>query len=285
MALKRDCARGNSVSGKHPVNWKFVFRGGGFALLLLVFILIASGFLLRNLLAAPASGPLPPPPIITAPRGQLPSVPVGLKEWARYQGEEYQPAGSGFFFLLDNRTVVVATTAHSVALSRSDHPLERIALGVADEAGFIAEMNTLFGEPGKPRLGRGLTGDFILLRVDHPIDPALVLLPDPRGEPQAGERVALYNGLGDGSGGLSVRMGTVQVMNRYGAWVVMDEIFHPGGMSGSPFLSEHTGKVLGMALAASQREDGTVIGMHPIGSLVEKGKAASTFPEIWEYRP
>lgn len=270
----------HSVSGKPRVNWKFVLRGGAFALLSLILLLIVSGILLRHQLAAPPAGALPARPIIAAPKGKLPGAPVGLMQWARYQGEEYRPVGCGFFFLLDDGTVVAAMAAHSVALDRRDHPLERIALGIAGEAGFIAEMDTLFGVPGKPRLGRGLSGDYLLLKVDQPIDPALVLAPDPRGGPQAGERVVLYSGLGDGAGGISLRMGTVQVVDKHGAWVVMDEIFSPAGMSGSPFLSEHTGRVVGMALAATQREDGLVIGMHPIESLAEKALDAAVFERL-----
>ena len=267
------------------MNWRFVLRGGAFALLILFLVLVVSQLFLRSLLAAPSAGPLPPPPVITAPKGGLPSVSVGLKEWGRYRGEAYQAVGCGFFFRLDDQSVVAATTAHSVVLGSRDHPLEWIAFGAAEEFVFIAEMDTLFGEPGKPRFGRRLTGDFILLRVDQPIDLALVLLPDPRGEPQAGERVALYSGLGDPSGGLNIRMGTVQVVDEFGAWVVMDERFDPGGMSGSPFLSEYTGKVVGMALAATQREDGTVIGIHPIGSLVEKAEGATSFIPIRDCCP
>ena len=45
-------------------------------------------------------------------------------------------------------------------------------------------------------------------------------------------------------------------------------------MSGSPFVSEHTGQVVGMAIAAGTREGRLVIGMHPIRSLIEKAETA-----------
>jgi hypothetical protein len=54
-------------------------------------------------------------------------------------------------------------------------------------------------------------------------------------------------------------------------------------MSGSPIVSFHTGRVVGMALAAGLREGHTVIGMHPIGSLVEKGLEAVDFIPLSEY--
>jgi hypothetical protein len=54
-------------------------------------------------------------------------------------------------------------------------------------------------------------------------------------------------------------------------------------MSGSPFVSEHTGNVVGMAISAGQSEFGLMIGMHPIGSLVNKAEGATVFPLLVEY--
>ena len=63
----------------------------------------------------------------------------------------------------------------------------------------------------------------------------------------------------------------------------MDEAFDPGLMSGSPVVSFHTGRVVGMALAAGLREGHTVIGIHPIGSLVAKGLEAVDLIPLSEY--
>ena len=63
----------------------------------------------------------------------------------------------------------------------------------------------------------------------------------------------------------------------------MDEAFESGMMSGSPVVSFHTGRVVGMALAAGMREGHTIIGMHPIGSLVEKGLEAVDLIPLSEY--
>jgi hypothetical protein len=45
--------------------------------------------------------------------------------------------------------------------------------------------------------------------------------------------------------------GTVQSVDDRAVWVLMDDWFDPGHMSGSPFVSQHTGQVVGMAVAAS----------------------------------
>ena len=121
-------------------------------------------------------------------------------------------------------------------------------------------------------------GDYVLLHAaaDTPIDPALVLQPDPRGRPQSGERVTLYSGLG----GEYVFSGTVQSASLQAVWVVMDGPIEPSGMSGSPFLSQHTGQVVGMAIAMTQRSGRVLLGAHPIGSLVRLAEAATEFPKI-----
>jgi hypothetical protein len=55
----------------------------------------------------------------------------------------------------------------------------------------------------------------------------------------------------------------------------MDGAFNPGLMSGSPLVSQHTGQVVGMAVAASRRINRLLIGIHPIGSLVRLAGSAT----------
>ena len=255
------------------MNWKFVLRG-----LVITTIIYFSQFRVN----IPA-GPIPPAPAILAPEGIVPESQVGLKEWAKYGDTDYVPVGNGFFLSINNVMVIGVTTAHSVSVFDPGHSLTKLAFGMGWEPGFLAEMDTLYGEPGKPRYGRDMTVDFILLRVDIPVDPALALSPDPRGEPQAGERILLYSGLGDDPGVLSVYPGTIQAVDKNGAWAVMDDNFQPGGMSGSPFISSHTGKVVGMAITAATRNGRLYIGMHTVGSLVEKAMGADTFPLIQDF--
>jgi hypothetical protein len=267
------------------MNWKFVLRGLIFAILVLALTATALYVYFSRYVMALPTGPTPLPPTILAPRGHLPETQVGLKEWAKYEGKDYVPVGNGFFLKVRDDAIVGITTAHSVALHKSNHSLTQIAFSIAGQPGFIAEMDTLYGEPGKPRYGRDMTVDFVLLKVDMAVDPVLTLSPDPRGEPLEGEKVVLYSGLGDGSGGMSDYPGTVMAVDRNGAWVVMDEVFSPYGMSGSPFLSEHTGKVVGMAIVTGNSEGRLMIGMHTIGSLVEKIESANDFPLISNYQP
>jgi hypothetical protein len=224
----------------------------------------------------------PPPPTIIAPRGEMPTAKVGLTEWAQFEGSSFEPRGSGFLLRLSNGEVIGVTTAHSVGdLRQPDNTLAQLALGEPDQPAFVIQGDTLYGEPGLPRAGDDLTVDWLLLKVEpaQPIDRSLILTPDPRGGPQPGERVKLYSG----SGARDAFGGVVQSVDVNGIWALMDDAFDAGGMSGSPLLSQHTGQVVGMAVAVDYSRSRVRIGFHPIGSIVEKAEAAVKFPRIHEY--
>ncbi len=200
----------------------------------------------------------------------------GMEAYANYEGSEPVPAGSGFIFQLPPAGgAVAAAAAHSFDLAGG---LQSVRLGADDS---WLELDVLHGIPGEPRtLSMNLTIDYVLFAVQEQNSPVVILKPDDRGFPQPGERIVLYPGFGAENG---ERWGTILESDRSGAWAVMDEAFEPGMMSGSPIVSLHTGRVVGMALAGGLREGHTVIGMHPIGSLVEKGLEAVDFILLSEY--
>jgi hypothetical protein len=258
--------------------------------LLAVLLVVASfyvpqilGWAARTFTSPPA--PTPPPPTILAPRGEMPAGVVGLEEWVQYRGEAYQLVGSGFFLRLSDGAVIGVTTAHATPpLGAPNNTLEHIAFAVNGLPEHIAEFDTLHGPPGTSRTGFDLSVDYVLLKLNGPIDSTLALTPDPRGAPQRGERVSLFSGLGEGSGGRRELAGTVQSSEATGIWVLLDETFDAGRMSGSPLVSQHTGQVVGMAIAVVPRADRIEIGFHPIGHIVEIAEAAREFPAIAEYQ-
>jgi hypothetical protein len=105
------------------------------------------------------------------------------------------------------------------------------------------------------------------------VDEGLVLEPDPRGAPQPGERVSLHSGLGDGRGGPRILPATVESVDDNGAWIRMDEVFDPALMSGSPVVSQHTGRVVGMTIVMNWAPGTLRLGLNPIGSIIEKASA------------
>jgi len=256
----------------------FVLRG--LLLALPLALLLTAGWLFGQTPFARHPDPTPLPPTILAPPGQMPEGPVGLREWALYRGRAYEPVGSGFLLRLPSGDIVGVSAAHAVAFDRPDRPLERIALGVAGRDDLIWEFHTLRGQPGHRFTAEDLAVDYLLLKVESPVDTGLVLTPDSRGLPQPGERVSLYSGLGDGRGGLRVLEGTVQSASDRAVWVLMDDRFNPGQLSGSPFVSQHTGQAVGMVLAMTPRGTHLLLGAHPIGSLVRLAESASEFPKL-----
>jgi hypothetical protein len=235
------------------------------------------------LVNVPAGAPPPPPDLSAVPNGPLPSGEAGLVEYARDPNTgEWSLRGSGFLLRLPDNTVIGVTTAHSVG------DLGRTGFWDGFELGSVASdqrvtFDAFYGPPGVPRWGDDFTVDYVLLRLADSVDPALVaawaLAPDPRGGPQPGERVLLDSGINTQQLAGSVLTATPTVI-----WVVMDEVFEPSGMSGSPLLSAHTGQVVGLTIAATQNAGRTLIGFHPMASLTQKAQIARDFPVIAGYR-
>ena len=276
------------------LNLRFVVRAFITFLAVLAFALTLLSFLPSPILRqwvlwaqafnSPPLEATPLPPLITAPRGEMPGEPIGLTEWAQFDGGAFEPRGSGFLLRLGSGEVVGVTTTHSVGdLRDAGDTLRQLALGLPGQSTstFIVQIDTLYGEPGVPRTSDDLTVDWLLLKVNpsQTIDPSLILTPDSRGAPQPGERVSLFGGWGK----VGVFEGTVQSVDTNGIWVLMDETFDAGGMSGSPLISQHTGQVVGMAIAVDYGRNRVRVGFNPIGVLVQKAEAATQFPKINQY--
>ena len=278
-----------------PPNFRFVARGLIAALAVIIVVLVGLSFLPRQILAPLAyyweinqPAPLAPPvPTLAIPRGALPSGPVGLVEQAQYAGEPLRSVGSGFLLQLEGGPVIGVTTAHSLGpLGGPPNRLQRVAFSVASQPDSVMSFDRLYGPPGVPLHDENLAADYVLLKLPNStpaFDARLVLTPDSRGAPQPGERVVLFSGLGDGQGNARPLLGTVWSVNALAFWVVMDGAFDAAGMSGSPLISEHTGRVVGMAMAVRYRRGHTLVGFHPIGSLVQQAQAAAAFPLIAEF--
>jgi len=270
------------------VNIRFLINGLLVAVPLAVVVTGAALLALRvRAILGPPPDPTPPAPTITAPRGPLPDGVVSFEEWVRFRGEGYRWVGCGFLMAISGASTspVGVTTAHSAPPGNPDHVLESIQLRAVQPSGYTLEFTTLYGLPGRPRSGDDLTVDYVLLRPSGVVDSRYVLLADPRGAPQPGERVSLCKCVGGEGGGQHVLEGTVQSVDAAAVWVLMDVPFAPAEWSGSgsPLLSQHTGQVVGMLIAGMLRGSSLLLGMHPVGSLVERVTAADRFPTLEEY--
>lgn len=255
------------------MNWRFIARGLALAIAALGLLAVGIYLALPALFLRIPYGPTPPAPEIAAPPGAPPDGWPGLEVWSIYPARDPQLAGSGFFLRLPDGVVVFVSAAHAFDFG-SD--LERIEVGPEPRV-----LTHLIGEPGVARLfGSDLRVDYVLFATgpEPPLDA--IGEPDPRGLPQPGERLALYPGIGSRASPL---LGTVLSAEPKAAWVIMDTAFEAALMSGSPLFSAYTGRVVGMALVAGDKGGHTVIGIHPIGSLVEKGLAAAASTPIGDF--
>ena len=250
----------------------FVIRGGCVALPVAA-VAAAVGLLLMRgaggLLLPP--DPTPPPPTIAAARGEPPPIHPGLQEWVIEGFDSPRLVGSGFLLEVDERVVGVVA-AHSAR----PPGLRSVAFRRLGDDRPVVEFDALLGSPGVARTGSDMTVDYLLLASARPASPLGLdhaLLPDPRGLPQPGERVTLYAGL-DGS----AHDGTVQSAAPEAVWVIIDETFVAGMMSGSPLVSRHTGHCIGMLIAGTLRRDRLLLAAHPIGSLVSLASALHLTP-------
>lgn len=267
-----------------PLKWDFVLRGGVLAVMALALVMLAGIAWGRWAFPPVPYGLPPPPPEVALPAAEPPAGPAGLQLWVRYGGEPERLAGSAFVLALPEGGEVGVTAAHNLDLGDPDHPLESMVLRIATTgdglggvegelgggeggpgSGASMQVVGLHGEPGRPRqFGLDLSEDHVLLRLERGEVTGLALVPDLRGGAQPGERILLIGGI-DGSR----HAGSVFQAGADGIWCLMDDVFEPGLISGSPVVSLHTGRVVGMALAAGKREGRLVLGLHPIGPLVE----------------
>ncbi|HLF25717.1 MAG TPA: hypothetical protein VJG32_05230 [Anaerolineae bacterium] len=209
--------------------------------------------------------PLPPQPLIDAARGDPPAGVVAFEERVQ-TGSSPILVGSGFVLELPSGDVVGLTTAHSLGAGN----FTPVIFTLAGREQPVLTFSELYAPLGQPRTGADLTVDYVIMRPDTAPDPAIILRPDPRGAPQPGERVALYSGLGDGSGNPRIFQGTLESLDGNGAWIRMDEVFEPGMLSGSPVISQHTGQVVGMTIGMNWAPGTLRIGVNPIGSILNR---------------
>jgi hypothetical protein len=236
-----------------------------------------------------STDPTPLPPLILSPYAPLPEGPLAFEQWVQYRGEPYSFSGSGFFLKLDHDEIIAVGAAHTLVIGNPNRLAEKVAYKLNGTSEFITEVDYLYGKPGRASIDN-LSLDYVLYQTSHQHVSGFALEPDLRGAAQVGERVSLFSGMGDGSGGFHELYGTVLTSNETAAWILMDEkSFNPGSMSGSPVFSQHTGQVVGMAIAARQQRTrlfplryDVVIGIHPIGSILSLANSANEFPGISE---
>jgi hypothetical protein len=265
------------MSIRFAKSWILVFRiliGLLSAFLVLLLYLAFNPATLRGLVFSldgvveiPNLGPIPPPPLISAPPGNLPAGYLAFT--GEFGGIE---AGCNFLLELADGQRAGAGAAHTVQY-----------LPVLIPARFRAPDGTIWATMQDP-IGRGkmfnqehFDHDYFLWSVSAVSKQTHFLEPDPRGQAQPGEEVLVLSRLDNGAGGSKSWPGVVLRISSEATWVQMEDSFDPRGYSGCPVVSRFTGRVIGMVIAGADLPP-VVIGLHPIRSLVDKVEAALPSP-------
>jgi hypothetical protein len=211
----------------------------------------------------PPAQPLPPEPVIDAPAGQ---APVGYLAFSTEAGG--LGYACGFMVELEGGQRVGFSAAHAGHALKPGVPGQFLSPGgvlMANLTGQIARGHTFYNAH--------FSQDYIIWKVADELLAGHFLQPDPRGQAQVGERVLVFGRYENGQDGSRSWPAVVTGSSAEATWIQLEDSFYPGGFSGCPVVSTHTGRVIGMAVAGADRPP-VVMGLHPIGSLVGKAKAA-----------
>jgi hypothetical protein len=211
----------------------------------------------------PPIGPTPEPPAQLLQRGPLPS---GFRA---YQGFFHGASFScGFLLEIEGGQRVGVNAAHSIG----ELPRGEFAEFRTPEGSLAAVLTGQIAH-GQPFIYDQFHMDYVVWTVNQDTGFERFLRPDPRGSGQPGERILVYSPFASSSGGPQTYPGVVMSVSDANIWIQLDEPFSPSGFSGCPVISQTTGNVIGMAVAGVNQPP-VVMGLHPIGSLVEKARAA-----------
>ncbi len=219
----------------------------------------------------PPAGPTPPPPVIHAPRGELPGGTLAFTGIT--QG---RVISCGFLLDLEDGRRVGVSAAHATPRQLPGIPAE---FRFADET--TAAVLTSQIAHGRVFYQDHFNMDYAVWTVAEDAarsSPKTALAqrflkPDPRGQGQPGESIlVLRKGVKDerGSNGWP---GVITRVTPEASWIQLADSFDPRGYSGCPVISQYTGRLIGMAVAGANQHP-VVMGLHPAGSLVEKARMA-----------
>jgi hypothetical protein len=263
-----------------PYAWWLVFLRGLIAILL--GILLLALFLARyppalrglilflhppGVVDIPELAPTPLPPLISLPQGEIPAGYLALSA-----ASDAGIFGCNFLLELDDGRRVGVGAAHATPLLAPDTPVEFYTPAKALAARSQGQLAR-----GSPFIRSEFRTDFVLWQVAEIREPGRLLKPDPRGQPEPGELVLVFGRSADGAGGSIRRPGVVMSAAAQAIWIQLDDSFDPRGYSGCPVVSRYTGRLIGMAVAGEDKHP-VVMGLHPVGSLVEKAAAAFSVP-------
>jgi iron-sulfur cluster assembly accessory protein len=176
--------------------------------------------------------------------------------------------GTGFFAAAPAGRVAAVTSAHFI---NKDGPRLLEARWINVRSGdTAATFSTSWGTPGdggRTEPQPDLRADYLLLPAAKAPHRAAVLEFDPRPKPALGERIHFPNKDESADPGHKWVEGAVTEADEKSVSVLLDQKIHLQSQSGSPVISQATGRVIGILSLARQERDRTVLTLAPAGGV------------------
>jgi hypothetical protein len=188
--------------------------------------------------------------------------------------------GTGFFATAPDGRVAAITSSHFLD-RHGPALLEARWLDIRTQAP-VATFKLSWGPPGTgstdtPTLD--LRRDYLLLPVQDRVPGDLVLELDPRAQPEVKERIWFPNKDKTAPLGYRLVTGTVVAADVKYVSVILDQPVPLVSQSGSPIISQATGRVIGTLSRGGQERGQTLLILAPASALLE-ALTKSDFPPL-----
>ena len=198
--------------------------------------------------------------------------------WA---GSEPTYQGTGFFAKAPNNKIVAVTSAHF--LNMNGPPLQEAKWLDVRTNKWVATFTLSWGTPGRsgtrhPLLD--LRSDYLLMPASSSITPDKVLELDSRPKPKLKERIWFPNKDETAPLGHQVVAGSVVESDEKYSIVILDKEVPLQSQSGSPFISQATGKVIGTLSGADSANGQLRLLITPSSGILAMLAKDNHFPEL-----
>ena len=223
-------------------------------------------------------------------RAEPPDRPILFQPLLLWQNGDSTFQGTGFFARAPGGKVAAVSSAHF--LSADGPPLMEARWLDVRTSRPVASFTRSWGEPGdggtnQPQLD--LRTDYLLMPVNAAADggaaeakaaAAAALDLDPREKPALGEKVWLPDKDPGAKLGFNLLQGAVVETDVKYTLVQMDKVLELQSQSGSPLISQRTGKVIGTLSRGGTRKGTTYLLVAPASALVKALADAKDFPQL-----
>ncbi len=207
---------------------------------------ISAGLILITLGGCSSGTKQPPPPAVVNP----PDKAIIFQPVFEWSGDATSPYATGFFGRdADGR--IAAVTCSSLLKTRS-RPLRRICwMDISSKSSVQCYVKS-WGPPGpggvtdQSMLNVDLRGDYFILRADSSVPAGSILDLDARSKTESGERVWFPNKNSKSETGYDLVTGHIRETHLKYHVLMLDEPVRVGSQSGTPVISQLTGRVVGI---------------------------------------